>query len=116
VHRACSSDGQFVSGVQSAGSTTALADPDRVRAILSAAGFTGVDLEPIDEPIDFGSDADDTFSFLQTLGVSRVSPATSKDASRSRAFAELRGTVDAHVTTDGVLFGTSAWLITADRP
>jgi SAM-dependent methyltransferase len=94
----------------------ALADPDGVRAILSAAGFAGVDFEPIDEPIDFGSDADDAFSFLQTLGVVEGLTRDLEDAPRSRAFAELRKTVDAHVTTDGVLFGTSAWLITANRP
>ena len=38
------------------------------------------------------------------------------DEDTVRLSESLRGTVDAHVTTDGVLFGTSAWLITADRP
>lgn len=47
----------------------ALADPDRVRRILSAAAFEDVDFQPVDEAIGFGSDAKDAFAFMQTLGI-----------------------------------------------
>jgi hypothetical protein len=45
-----------------------LADPSRVRAILLEAGFTDIDLKEINEPMYFGSDSDDAFNFLRTLG------------------------------------------------
>ena len=93
----------------------ALADPDRVRAILGAAGYEEIDFEPIDEPIEFGSDADDALAFMRTLGIVEGLTHDLDEAGRAQAMAELRRTVTAHDGADGVLFGTSAWLITARR-
>lgn len=93
-----------------------LADPDRVRGILSAAGFDDVGFVPIDEPIEFGSDADDAYAFMRTMGIVAGLTHELDDADRARALDELRRTVAEHDTGDGVLFGTSAWLITARRP
>ena len=93
----------------------ALADPDRVRRILSAAGYHDIRLDPLDEPIEFGSDADDAFAFMRTLGIVEGLTHGLDDASRTRALAKLRKTVAAHDSPMGVLFGTSAWLITARR-
>jgi SAM-dependent methyltransferase len=92
-----------------------LADPDRVRRILGAAGYHDVDFDPIDEPIEFGSDAADAFAFVRTLGIVEGLTHDLDDTSRTRALAELQKTVAAHDGPDGVLFGTSAWLITARR-
>jgi SAM-dependent methyltransferase len=93
----------------------ALADPDRVRGILDAAGYENVSFEPIDEPIEFGSDADDAYAFMRTLGIVDGLTHDLDDARRAQALAELQKTVAAHASADGVLFGTSAWLITARR-
>ena len=93
----------------------ALADPDRVRGILGAAGYDNVGFQPIDEPIEFGSDADDAFAFMRTLGIVEGLTHGLDDAGRAHALAELHKTVAAHSSPDGVLFGTSAWLITARR-
>ena len=94
----------------------ALADPDRVRPILSAAGYTSVDFDPIDELIDFGADAEDADAFMRTLGIVEGLTRDLDGAARDRALAELHKVVVAHAGTDGVLFGTSAWLITARHP
>lgn len=91
----------------------ALADPDRVCAILGAAGYENVGFEPIDEPIEFGSDAEDAFAFMRTLGIVEGLTHDLEDADRAHALAELQKTVAAHDSSDGVLFGTSAWLVTA---
>jgi SAM-dependent methyltransferase len=93
----------------------ALADPERVRGILAAAGYEEVGFEPIDEPIEFGRDVDDAFAFMRTLGIVEGLTQDLDDAGRANALAELHKTVVAHANADGVLFGTSAWLITARR-
>jgi SAM-dependent methyltransferase len=93
----------------------ALADPERVRSILAAAGYEEVGFEPIDEPIEFGTDADDAFAFMRTLGIVEGLTQDLDDAGRAKALGELHKTVVAHAGADGVLFGTSAWLITARR-
>jgi hypothetical protein len=43
----------------------ALADPERVDSILAAAGFDDVELAPIDELIDLGTDASDAMGFAR---------------------------------------------------
>ena len=92
-----------------------LADPDRVRGILGAAGYDEIAFAPVDEPIEFGTDADDAYAFMRTIGIVQGLTQDLDEASRVTAFAELQKTVAAHETADGVLFGTSAWLITARR-
>ncbi len=94
----------------------ALADPDRVRSIFTAAGYSAVDLEPVDEAVEFGTDADDAYSFMRTLGIVRGLTEGLDEDRRAEAHAALRQTIAAHETPDGVLFGTAAWLITARRP
>jgi SAM-dependent methyltransferase len=93
----------------------ALADPDRVRSILCSAGFEQVELAPIDEPIELGADADDAFAFMRTMGIVAGLTHDLDDADRARALDELQRVAVDHDTGDGVLLGTSAWLITAQR-
>ncbi len=93
-----------------------LADPDRATAILTAAGYDHIDFEAVDEPIEFGADADDAFAFMQTLGIVQGLAHDLDADGRAEALAALRKTIDAHEQADGVLFGSSTWLITARRP
>lgn len=90
-----------------------LADPDHVRSLLGAAGFTDVELTPLDEAMWFGTDTDDAFEFLRSFGITRGLTEDLSDDDRERALATLRQTVADHETSDGVLFGSAAWLITA---
>jgi SAM-dependent methyltransferase len=92
-----------------------LADPERVRRILGSAGYTDVELTPVDEPLEFGADADDAYGFMSQIGIVHGLTQELDDAKKAEALQALRATVDAHDTGDGVLFGTSAWLITATR-
>ena len=93
-----------------------LADPDHVRRVLDAAGFENVDLEPIEEPVNFGADADDAFSFVRALGIVEGLTEDLDAATRARALEQVQRALTAHDTGDGVLVGSSAWLITARRP
>lgn len=92
-----------------------LADPDAVRRIFGEAGFQNVELEAVSEPVTAGSDADDAFTFVQSLGVARGMLRGMDSATRERAMGALRATIDAHATDRGVRFGSGAWLIAATR-
>jgi SAM-dependent methyltransferase len=92
-----------------------LADPDAVRRIFGEAGFQNVTLEAVSEPVTAGADADDAFTFVQSLGVARGMLRGVDDATRDRAMAALRAAIDAHATDRGVQFGSGAWLIAATR-
>jgi len=84
-----------------------LADPDRVGALLSATGFEDVAFEAVDEPIDFGPDADGAYAFVRSLGLVHGLSQDLDDTGRAQALAALQETVAAHGTPEGVLFGTS---------
>ena len=91
----------------------ALSEPDRVRSILTAAGFGDVALDGYEAPMWFGTDADDAHTFL--LGTVGWMVADLDDATRARALDALRAVLAAHETPDGVLLGSAAWVITATR-
>ena len=92
-----------------------LADDEHVRRTLGAAGFADVVLDAIDEPIEFGTDAEDALRFVKTLGIVKGLTEDLDDVTKARALDQLHDVVAAHETDEGVLLGSSAWLITARR-
>lgn len=92
----------------------ALAHPDRVRNLLTAAGFTDIELDGRTAAMWFGSDADDAHRFV--LGLMAWMVAGLDDVGRARASEALHATMAAHTTPDGVLFESAAWIIQAQRP
>jgi SAM-dependent methyltransferase len=92
-----------------------LADPDRVRARLTAAGFSDIQLDPVDEPMDLGTDAEEAFEFFKGTGAVRGLLDGVDDACRARALDDLHTAFKEAETADGVLLGSAAWLITATR-
>ena len=92
-----------------------LADRDHTARVLDEAGYADVRIDRVDAPIRFGADADDAFSFVSTLGITRGLTHDLDEAGRVAALAALRDTLVAHDTEDGVLFRGSAWLVTAGR-
>ena len=90
-----------------------LSDPDRVRSILTAAGFTGIELEGTTAGMWFGADADDAHRFV--LGLMGWMLHGLDDTGHARAMDGLRATMAAHETSDGVVFGSAAWTISATR-
>ena len=93
-----------------------LADPVQTDGILAAAGFGDIRIEAVEEPIYLGTDADDAFSFVSTLGMTRGLTHDLDDAGRTAAMDALHAALRAHETSDGVLFRGSAWLVRATRP
>jgi SAM-dependent methyltransferase len=91
----------------------ALAGTDRVRTLLTDAGFRDVEIAGHEAPMWFGADADDAFEFV--LGLMGWMLLGLDGATRAQALEDLRHVVSAHATADGVLFRSAAWLVTASR-
>jgi SAM-dependent methyltransferase len=91
----------------------ALADPGRVRQLLAATGFTGIELAPVQAPMWFGADAGDAYAFV--LGLLGWMLEGLDDNQRGKALGALRATVAAHATADGVVYDSGAWLVQARR-
>jgi SAM-dependent methyltransferase len=91
----------------------ALADPDRVRFILGAAGFADITFEGLHEPMSFGADTDDAYNFVAELtGWMRDGL---DDADRDTALAALRETIANHTDEHGVTYKSATWLIQARK-
>jgi SAM-dependent methyltransferase len=90
-----------------------LADTGRVGALLSGAGFGGIEFAKVDEPMLIGRDADDVLEY------ERASPsATEVLTGLSRAQAgeltsQVRERLVAYASPGGVTMPGAAWLVTA---
>ena len=93
----------------------ALADPERVRGILGSVGFDDVDLVPIDEPVELGTDAADALEFAKTMGIVEGLTDGLDATARAQAMSNLADLFVKRETAAGVLMGSAAWLITARR-
>jgi len=90
-----------------------LADPDRVRRVLVAAGFSDIELDGTSAGMWFGDDADDAYRFV--LGMLGWMLGGLDDAGRARALEALRVTASAHETDQGVIYESATWTIRARR-
>ena len=93
-----------------------LGDPAVVRDILGAAGFAGVSFAGVHEPVYYGQDAAAADDYIRGFRMTRDAIAELDPAGQARARDRLRAAVAAHETSQGVLFDSRAWIITAHRP
>ncbi|MCB9372605.1 MAG: methyltransferase domain-containing protein [Microthrixaceae bacterium] len=91
----------------------AFADGDRVAALLTEAGFGGIDLEAVSAPVWVGHDADDAAGFLRDSGVGRTWFADAPPALVDEALARAADAVRPHEGPDGIELGGAAWLVRA---
>lgn len=90
-----------------------LADRPFTQRVLDDAGFMDVSFDEVAEPIRFGDNADEAFSFVSTLGITRGLTQDLDDVRKAAALDALHAALVEHETDDGVLFGGSAWLVRA---
>ena len=90
-----------------------LSEPDRVRTILSASGFTDIELDATNAGMWFGAGVDDGMRFV--LGQLGWLLEGLDEPGRARALDALRATMTAHETAEGVIYGSAAWIIRARR-
>ena len=91
----------------------ALGDPDRVRALLTAAGFGEPDLVGIREPMYYGPDVARAERYVQAVLGGLLTELD--DAARAEAEAGLRVTLEEHLGPEGVTYPSAMWIVTAHR-
>ncbi len=91
----------------------ALSAPERVRTVLTAAGYDDPVFEDLRGPMYFGPTAEDAYRFV--LGLQGWMLDGLDEAGRTRARDALLATMTAHQSDGGVQFGSAMWLITATR-
>jgi SAM-dependent methyltransferase len=93
-------------------SPLSFADPDRAKAVLTAAGFSAVHVRPEEEAMDFGPDPSAAFDYLTKQHAGLI--AQLEPAARTEAFTRLRADLDQHHQAgQGVRYPSACWLITA---
>ena len=90
-----------------------LADTGRVGALLSGAGFGGIEFAKADEPMLIGRDVDDVLEYERasptaTEILAGLSPAHAAEVTR-----QVRDRLTAYASPDGVIMPGAAWLVTA---
>ena len=95
-----------------------LADPDHVRRRpRPRPASTTSASRPIDEPLEFGADADDAFTFVRTMGIVEGMTHDLDDADTARALDAVCAPCSRPTRRPTAsCIGSAAWLITARRP
>lgn len=93
-----------------------LADPDRIRAVLSEAGFTHVTPRRVEAYGDWGRNAEDAAAFLLETGPGRHLTGQVSQETQVRAREALTDHLRDHEENGTVRLRSTAWLVTADRP
>lgn len=93
-----------------------LADPDRIRAVLSPAGFVDVAVAGVEAYGDWGRDAGDAADFLLDSGPGRHLTDQVGQETRERAREALVNRLRGHEERGAVRLRGTGWLVTANRP
>ncbi|GAB2759043.1 class I SAM-dependent methyltransferase [Streptomyces bullii] len=94
-----------------------LAAPDRIRDILTAAGFTDITVNQAQAYGTWGHGPEDAAEFLLATGPGRHLLERADATARARAHRTLTDHLRDHVAADGtVRLRSTSWLVTADRP
>ena len=84
-----------------------LGEPATTAGLLKAAGFTSIDFAEVQEPVFYGPDVNCAYDAL--IGLQFSGTGAASDGAKLR----LRELLGAHLTAQGVLFNSRAWLVTA---
>lgn len=91
-----------------------LGDPILTTKVLNASGFASVDFVEVHEPVFYGLDVDAAYEALMGLYVVK-DPLARAGLEADAMLRRLRDLLETHLTADGVLFDSRAWIITARR-
>jgi SAM-dependent methyltransferase len=90
----------------------ALADPERTKGILTAAGWRDVSLEPLSLPYRVGADAEDALSLMLKIGpMGRL--LREQPEAVPKVLPALQALIAKRATAEGVMFTAACWLVRA---
>ena len=92
----------------------AFADAERVRGILTRAGFGGLSFEPVHATLTVGGgrDLDQTVEFLLQMGPTAKALREADPSLKPAIAAAIRNALIPYQTADGVRMGSGAWIVT----
>lgn len=93
-----------------------LADADATRALVEAAGLAEVEVIGVDLPHYMGESVEDTVAFLRRTDMARRLMAGAEPGAAERAWDAIATALEPHATSDGVVLGGLAWLVTGRKP
>lgn len=92
----------------------ALADRDRVHSTLTAGGWAGIDVEPLD--VDCAFPEPEAVAFLSRLGPVGMALREVDEPTRARVVEVVRAAFAPYVHGDEVRFNAACWLVRAHVP
>jgi SAM-dependent methyltransferase len=95
------------------GAAFSLADTGRVGALLSSAGFGGIEFAKVDEPMLIGRDIDDVLEYERASPTATEVLAGLSPAQVAALTGRVRDRLVAYASPDGVVIPGAAWLVTA---
>lgn len=89
-------------------------DPDRVRRILTEAGWSAVAIEELDADAYMGADLNEAVANFLAMGPIASLVQAAPDDKRAAIAAELRAALPEYVTEGGVIMRAATWMVTAE--
>lgn len=93
-----------------------LATAERIRDVLTGAGFAAVEPKLVHADVVWGRDAADAARFMVGIGEARLGLDGLDPATMARLRAEMAAVLVPYETPDGIRVPDSAWITTATRP
>jgi SAM-dependent methyltransferase len=92
-------------------------DPERVTRILTASGFSNIEINSFDTPFTIGANLDEAVAFLTQMGPASGAMAQSgaSDMLKATIAADLSEALAPYDTGAGVAMGAATWIVTADN-
>jgi SAM-dependent methyltransferase len=111
IRAAASLGGELPTPQPDAPGPFALSRPDRLRGLLTRAGFSEPHLQDLSEPIYFGETVEQATDF--TLGQVAWMLEDREPSARGQVRDALAATMSEHLSDQGVTFESAMWLVTA---
>lgn len=93
-----------------------LADPDRIRSIVEAAGFVDFNVQDVTVPMRIGADVDDALAFILSIPFVRELFDKASREQQEQATITVRKALEKHATPEGVVTNNNGvWMVTARR-
>jgi SAM-dependent methyltransferase len=102
-------------GVPGAPGPHAFADADKLRTVLSDAGFTDVGITESDEQLYLGSSVADVIEFFRHHEFAEILFRDVDPDAEQRAWRSIEAALQERATPEGISLASAAWLVTARR-